>query len=156
MKRTWLVLLSVLVLASGCASTGGSAQFRRDVGSATGPDALERGAMVLREYHYEVVRQEQTPDLVMETHWLPRAVFDDERALGIGDAESRVLITGRQRIDTLLGSLYTLTMVVENRVRPVDNDQWVETINTRSFSQYAERMAKRLEEELRTIGVRRF
>jgi hypothetical protein len=58
---------------------------------------------------------------------LPCAVLDDER--GHRRRGRPVLITGRQRM---------------------------ETINTRSFSQYAERMAKRLEEELRTIGVRRF
>jgi hypothetical protein len=152
---TKLVLAALLVTVA-CASTGGSALFRRDVGSATGPDALERGSMIVQEFHYEIDRRQESPELVIETHWRRRPVFDDERALGIDAAESRVIITGRQRVDTLLGSLYTLTLVVENRTRLDGGEVWRETVNTPSFVEYADRMAKRLEEEFRTIGVRRF
>jgi hypothetical protein len=155
MTHIWKVAVVVLLLA-GCGSAGGSALYRREVGTASGPDALERGALVLRQYHYEVSREEAAPNLMLETHWLPRAVFADEAALGVTDAESRVTLNGRQRVDTLLGSVYAMTIVVENRVRQAGSDAWQETVNTPMFTEYAEGIARRLEEELRTIGVRRF
>jgi uncharacterized protein YcfL len=155
MRHIWKVAVVALLLVA-CGSAGGSALFRREVGTASGPDALERGALVLKQFHYEVVREEQTPNLMLETNWLARSVFADEQELGISDAESRVIINGRQRVDTLLGSVYAMSIVVENRVRHAGSDAWVETVNTPMFAGYAESIAKRLEEELRTIGVRRF
>lgn len=155
MKHMWKIAVLALLLGA-CGATGGSALFRREVGTASGPDALERSAMVLKQFHYEVNREEHTPNLMLETHWLPREVFADELQLGVSDAESRVIITGRQRVDTLLGSLYALSFSMENRVRQAGSDRWIETANTPMFQAYAESVAKRLEEELRTIGVRRF
>ena len=157
MKTAYRILpAALLVLVSGCASVGGAALFRQDLGTATEPDATTVMERVSSHFHYSIDRREEPPNFWIQTHWQARPPFEDERARGITRAETRLLLTGRQRIDTLLGSQFALTLVVENRTRSGPDEDWVETINTPMFVEYAKGIAERMEQEFRTIGVRRF
>jgi hypothetical protein len=146
----------LLLLVSGCASVGGAALFRQELGTATEPDATTVMERVSAHFHYTVDRREEPPNFWIQTHWQGRPPFDDERAQGIIEAETRLLLTGRQRIDSLLGSQFAMTLVVENRTRTGPDVDWVETVNTPMFVEYAKSIAERIEQDFRTIGVRRF
>ncbi len=154
-NRTWAAALAVAVV-TGCASVGGASTFREDVGTATEPDATTVMERVAGQFHYQVNRREEPPNFWIETHWQVRPPFEDERELGVIHAETRLTLRGRQRVDTLLGSHFAMSLLVENRTRTADDPAWVETRNTLMFEAYAKSIADRLEQELRTIGVRRF
>jgi hypothetical protein len=96
------------------------------------------------------------PSIRIETHWKTRPPFEDERQLGITAAESRVIITGRIRGETTLGSVYNLRMIVENRVRPAGRSEWNESTNTTAFREHADAIVQEFRQEMLNIGVRRF
>jgi hypothetical protein len=146
-----------LILAA-CASSGGggSALYRRDVGNASGVDAVSRSLLILNRFQYEVFDQDNIPSIRIETHWKPRQPFADEKALGIQAAENRIVISANTRGQTNLGSLYNVRLVIENRVRTAGVEEWDEKTNTGMFRSYADGIAQALRTELSNIGVRRY
>jgi len=151
----FLLLLLVAVLPA-CASTGGSAIYRQDVGGGTESNAREIGERVMGLNQFELDRVEESPNFMMQSRWLLRPPFADERALGIVEAESRILLQGRLRAPTELGEQFSFTFVMENRTRAGDGAPWISTQNTPMFVEYAKRIGDQIEQEFRTIGVRRF
>jgi hypothetical protein len=149
--------LLVLPLLAACASGGGGdAVFRAEVGMSTATQSMTIGERIFSQFQYTVSRTEEPPNLRMETEWRLRPPFDDERALGIVEAESRLVLMGRQRLETELGSQFAMTVMVENRVRVGTDGEWMDTRNTPQFRAYARSIAERLEQEFRTVGVRTF
>jgi len=153
-----LLLGAVVLLPAGCASGGGGgdAVFRAELGIATEADAVTISDRVFSQFQYTLARTDDPPNLRMETEWRVREPFQDERAQGITEAESRLVVSGRQRLETELGSQFAMTLMVENRVRTGVSGEWVDTHNTPQFRAYARSIAERLETQFRTIGVRRF
>jgi hypothetical protein len=152
------ILFALPVLLSlSCAMGGGSsASFARSIAIASRPDAMERGLKVVALYHYDVLKVEEQPDLLIETNWRTRPPFEDETALGIADAETRLLIVGRKRGETNgLGTNYDINLTIENRVRPPGTDDWTETVHTPMFRKYADEITNLYKRELQ-IGVRRY
>lgn len=153
-----LLVLALLVVPVACASGGGggSSVFRAELGMATEADARSVSDRVFSQFQYTLDRAEDPPSLRLITEWRVRDPFQDERSLGIVEAESRLIVIGRERTISELGSQFAMTLQVENRVRAGTTGEWVDTQNTPQFREYARSIAERLETEFRTIGVRRF
>jgi hypothetical protein len=157
MKRHLLICLVVLPLVSACASGGGgSAAFRRDVGNASQLDAWDLSMKVVHQFHYEVYLQDSIPDIRIETHWRPRRPFADEFALGVTDAESRLVITARQRGQSELGGIWNINLAIDNRIKVAGGTEWNETTNTPQFRSYADDIFQTFRREIANIGVRRY
>jgi hypothetical protein len=150
--------LAAVVVAAGCASTGpgsSSALFQRNVGNASRPDALDRSLRIVHQFQYEILRQDEGANIRIETHWKPRVPFEDEVAMGVTAAETRLIITANLRNDLKATASYDVNLTVENRVRVGLSNSWNETTATGAFREYADRITSDFRREL-TIGVRRF
>ena len=155
MRFRSLLPLSMLLLA-GCASGGGSALYRTEVGTASGPDALTIVQRVAEQYTYRIENVDSLRDIRIETEWLKRRPLEDESALGIEDAESRLVAIARPRGTNVLGTSYSVVLQVENRLRVQGTATWNESMNTPMFKAYADRIANAMKEWFRNIGVRRY
>jgi hypothetical protein len=158
-SRLSLLLLPAALLSLACASGGGgtSSVFRTDIGNATAVDALTLSHRIISQYHYELETADSTPDIRMETRWRARRPFPDELALGINEAESRLIITGRQRSQSEMGAVYAINLVVENRVKVAGSSTWNEaTHHTPQFREHANEIAQQFRRLVTDIGVRRF
>ena len=153
MKPVWLVLVGVFTL-NACASGAGSALYRKDVGIASGRDALRVIQSVAQQYTYEIESADTTREVRVETEWLKRRPFEDESALGIEDAETRLLVVGRPRGTSALGTSYSVMLTVENRLRVQGTAAWNESLNTAMFKAYADRIANTMKEWFTNIGTR--
>lgn len=150
-------VVSILLLAAAaCASGGGSALYQREIGNASGLDAFDRAQLIISRHHYEVSEQDSIPFIRIETYWRPRQPFADEQALGITEAESRLLVIARVRGESEIGSIYNIRLTVDNRVRVAGAPDWNESINTPLFEDYADQIVQDFRTELTNIGVRRF
>jgi len=157
MRSRHLWLLLVLISIAGCASAnGGTALYRRDIGTASGPDAVTLAEQVINRRGYEVEHVETTPEIRMLTKWKQRRPLADEQALGITAAESRIIVVGRQRGQTEMGSFYSINMTIENRVRVAGSPDWNEALNTEMFRAYADEISEDYRQLITNIGVRRF
>ena len=153
--RQSLALLVIAACASG-GRTSSSATFQRDIGIASEPDAIAIAERIIQRYQYEVIRTDPVPNLRYETDWKKRVPFDDEHALGITDAENRLIITGRLRNTTDLGANYDLNLTVENRVKVAGSLDWNEGTASARFQRYADEITQEFRKELQLIGVRRY
>ena len=155
--RRMTLLLLLLAGTLACASgRGGSAIYRRDVGTATLNDALTIGHQIIGRYGYEVQEVDTTRQIRVLTHWKERRPFADELELGIDDAETRMVITGRPRSINQLGSFYALNVTIENRVRTPAEPNWNESRNTVMFRAWADELANEYKRLITNIGVRRY
>ncbi len=154
--RAWLPAAFLVATVACASSSGGDAVFRAELGMSTASQSLTIGERIFSQFQYTVARTDEPPNLRMESEWRLRPPFEDERALGIVEAESRLVLMGRQRMETELGSQFAMTLMVENRVRAGTDGDWVDTQNTPQFRAYARSIAERLEQEYRTVGVRTF
>jgi hypothetical protein len=164
-SNSWLFALCSALLVLGCAS-GGSGKaaeapkaqasgFYKNIGDATLVDLEAKGKRILDRRSFHIVRQEGPPEVYYETQWLAREPFDDERALGVVAAQSRVLLRGRERNTTWAkATTYTIDFYVENQVRRQGGD-FTEIPASKQFTQYARSIASEIENELRS-GVRSF
>ena len=153
MRRTWLIPASLLVF-NACASGAGSALYRKEVGTASGRDALRVIESVAQQYTYEIESVDTTSQVRVETEWLKRRPFEDETALGIEDAETRLMVVGRPRGSSTLGTAYSVMLTVENRLRVQGGASWNESLNTPMFKAYADRIANAMKEWFTNIGTR--
>lgn len=156
MLQRMVLLLVVLGLAACASGRGGTPLYRRDIGTATGPDAFTLAEQVIHRYGYQIEQADTVPAIHIVTHWRPRQTMQDEQVLGITAAENRILVMGRSRGLTELGGLYHLTMTIENRVQVAGEPNWTETLNTEMFRSYADGITDDFRQLVANIGVRRF
>src|SRR5688500_8569937 len=95
--RFRLLVSFAFCFLNACASAGGSALYRREVGNASGPDAMRIIQRVAEQYSYRIENVDTLRDIRVETDWLKRQPFKDELSLGVEDAESRLLVIARPR-----------------------------------------------------------
>jgi hypothetical protein len=156
MKHRLMLLLAVATVLGACAGGRGTALYQKDVGTASMIDALDRANLVVTRHHYEVSELDSIPIIRIETHWRQRPLFADEQALGITNAESRLIITARSRSETEVATLYNVRLIVENRVRVAGATEWNDRYSTPQFVAYADGITADFRRELQNIGVRRF
>lgn len=162
--RLCSLLLTVSLFAGACASAGDPA-FRQTIGNASTTDAYESSIKIIERFHYEVLQDDtDSRNLRIETHWSSRPPFEDEAALGITRAESRLIVEGRARGHRSAGGVegaeapsphFAVRIAVDNRVQTADNPDWTETVSTPMFRAYAESIAEEFANELNKSGVRR-
>ena len=147
-------VLSLLLLS--CASTGGmgfggSATVRQELGYFSASDIQRRTSDIFMRHSYQIDHQVGPPSIVIETLWKARAPFDDEIAAGNRQAQTRIIIRGRQRRGVTQATLYTTTFEAQNRVRDTFTNEWIEIPATESFRAYANQMARELRLELESL-----
>lgn len=154
------VLAAALLLGlAACASSGGvdgDAVYRERLGLATQPDTERIVRTVFNRAGFQVNPRSGPPIIMYESNWRERDLFPDERGEGIVEAETRLLVEGRQRTDTIEGGQYfSLIFMVENRTR-VSDGEWRGTRNTPQFLAYVDEIKEDFESELSNIGVRQY
>lgn len=154
---TGALIVFVLLPLSGCAlrsgMSGDGGRYQTEIGTSSLRDIDEKSVRLLLQNQFHIERREVGPVLLIETDWRERRPFDDEIAVGVERAQTRITLTGRPRGQTGLGTLYNLRMLVENRVLPVGSDEWSHAASTPEYQQWAEDLATELRREL-VVGVR--
>ena len=150
-------VLTLLLLS--CASSGGmgsnmSATVRQDLGYFSASDIQRRTSEIFMRHSYQIDNQIGPPSIVIETLWKARAPFDDEIAAGNYQAQTRIIIRGRQRPGLTQATLYTTTFEAQNRVRDTATNEWIEIPATEAFVAYASDIARELKLELESLQRR--
>jgi hypothetical protein len=145
-----------LFLLAGCATAGGAGPTQSwDLGLATPGDASQKSTEVLRNYRFEVEREEGPPNIYILTRWQQRPPFEDEAALGADLAQTRFIVEARARRRNPQGEdLFTVRLRVENRLRldgPMSD--WVERPLTEEFRSFATQVAGDIRASLQS-GIR--
>lgn len=156
--RTSALLLCVSMTAAcatGAGSAADTARFERDVGTGSAADVMEKTQKVLRQHQFEVRERTEPPNIFIETHWRDRAPFEDEAALGIRAAQSRIVVRARARGNTPLGELYAVNVAIETRVLPAGSTEWSPNTATEQYRRWADGITADFRREL-NVGVRRF
>ncbi len=146
--------LTFLLLS--CASSGGmgsdmSSTVRQNLGNFSATDIQRRTSEIFMRLSYQIDNQVGPPSIVIETLWKARTPFDDEIAAGNRQAQTRIIIRGRQRRGVTQATLYTTTFEAQNRVRDSATNEWIEIPATESFRAYAMQMARELRLELESL-----
>jgi hypothetical protein len=164
-------VLTVAMLALGCASGGASAgadepgsgpgpqasgdSFSKDVGLATAADLERQTNRILERYQYSIERFDIGAYSFIDTRWKDRPVTEDERASGFVAARTRIMIRTRLRsraTDPVL-AVHRVTFNAENLVRRAAGGDW-ERVVTEGFLDHVSRIALQFETEFRA-GIRR-
>jgi hypothetical protein len=150
--------VALIVLVAACSARGTTAnltRFDRSVGIGTGPDIQERVTKVLNQHQFLVEREQEPPNLYVETRWRNRQPFDDEQALGISSAQIRLIVRTSARSSTPQGQLFNVHLGIETRVRLQGGEDWTSAVATPQYVEYTNLIFEDLRRELE-IGVRRF
>lgn len=152
------LLLAFVLLLAGCASAGagGSRGMTWDLGVATPRDAMDKSVQVLRNYQYDIERQDGPPNIYITTRWRQRIPFEDEQEAGIEMAQTRFVVEARPRTRNPEGQdMYTVRIRAENMVQMTrDAGDWEsEGPVTTEFRAYASTIADDIRSSLAT-GIR--
>jgi len=157
MTLTRLFVFLGLLATSACAiGQGGSPLYRRDIGMASAVDAKTLAEQVIHRHGYMIDTSEDSPEIRILTQWRHRLPFDDEAAMGVTAAETRILVVARARSHTELATYYNITFTMENRLGVAGNPTWNSTTNTPMFRAYADDIANDYRQLVSNIGVRRY
>lgn len=161
MKRALQALPLVLaVTLAGCATAGGgnAPALREDLGSTEPALFIRHGTAVLNHHNFQIDNNAQGATRVyLETYWKPRDVYPSERAAGVTDAETRIILQGRERTSaaTRSGRALMAELIAYDRVRMGDSGEWVSGTVPDEYKEVLESIAEELKKELDT-GVRVF
>ena len=159
MVRTLTKFWAFLLFALGaCAAPAGQDGFsgysdlRINLGLVTTSTIEKWTVPVMQRHAYTIRREELFPSRVyMETAWLARQPFADERALGVLGAETRLIIEagpvrqgGRM---AGLGAKRTVWLVAENVVYMQPDGSRKRLANTPEFRAYVKALARDLRDE---------
>lgn len=147
----WICALLLALTLGACASTGGGRSgVTQSVGTSSRGELDETVRLILTRNQYVLEREVLETNMLYETRWRLRQPFEDERALGATQAESRIIVRARPR--SREANIYTVTVTFENRIRTGDAE-WVEVAATPEFTRYAQDIAGELSREL-AQGIR--
>ena len=157
MKYLITCLLLIVLVISGCGSTGGASErentFRSSLGTATEHDLRTKVPLYITRNGYTMYREEVTLDgTYFETEWKDRDLFDDEREMGIEAARTKIIITSRPR-EAQATSLQRANIEIFNHVRMPGEEGWVRTVLTNQTRDHYRDFTRRLNQELES-GVR--
>ena len=154
---------AAMIIASLAVSACGTAQgpeanrtrFQRNVGQATPTTTRELTLRILTQYGFVIEQEQPIPNIVIQTRWRERVPFDDESALGIQHAQNRMFITARPRSATTNAQIYSVDVVIENRVQLMGSQAWTDASATPQYEKWANRIIEDFTRELNVGGVRR-
>lgn len=142
------VLMSMII---GCAGNSPDQyrDFRTSAGEANESMISGQVQKIIDLYQYEIVRfEESNISKVWETAWKARVPFDDERSLGILDAQTKIIIQARPKSRSGASPVYRVYINAQNMVRLEAGDEWIRIPNTKQYSAYIREMASTLRSEL--------
>lgn len=150
-----IVLLIFSVLITGCGSSNhvGEKTYRSNLGTATSSDIQRIVPNIINRSNFSIYRHEVTLDRIYyETEWRERRLFDDEVALGITNARSRIIVSARPRT-AHASSLHRVNFEVENHVKFEGEEDWNKETITDEAESYFKEIARALTMEFST-GIR--
>lgn len=148
-----VILLSMLLLAAGCATTVSSQEgvFRERLGSTSSTEAVNqiREALQVR-YSYsldrEVVSEEEIRFL---TTWKEHTPFSDEESKGITACRTRIEVQARPK-DRIGGNIRQYTVHLEADYQTKTNGgEWKTEEITESREEYLQEIADYMENEFK-------
>ncbi len=150
-----IVLLLFTGIMTGCGSSNhvGEKTYRSNLGTATSIDIQRIVPAIINRSNYTIYRQDVTLDgIYYETEWRERGLFDDEVALGITNARSRILVNARPRT-AQASSLHRVNFEVENHVIFEGEEDWNKETITDEADSYFSEIARTLSMEF-SSGIR--
>ncbi|MEM1126138.1 MAG: hypothetical protein AAGI71_05750 [Bacteroidota bacterium] len=149
-------LLAVGLLLAGCASSGtarSSQIYRTNLGTTVLPSLINESQEVLiNRYGYRYNRQEtQDEDVLLETEWRLIQPTADERALGVEEVQTRIIVTSRPR-NRLAGTISVRFVGEVQAVLPGSVDLQMLAV-TAEREDYFREVSNELEQRI-TTGVR--
>jgi len=152
----------VLVFLAACSGSGGTTSnstYDADIGTATSLDVKEKGTLFLDRQQYQVLRQEETTELIyMETHWRFRSPLEDEIELGVEEARTRIFLRATprgMRQQGLFSDISSVKLTAENQVRYRGETAWRDAHMTPKLRSYLRKLSDDLSIVFRT-GIRKF
>lgn len=155
--------LSLVTLFAACASAGSGGRdsalgaYTHDLGTATNVAVVREAEQILQRFGYQIHRADIVTDrLRLETQWLVRDPYQDERLEGITSARSRIIITTRPRgtTNSNLTPLTAVTMQVEVQYISGSSRDWMglDTVSP-EMSATVKRIADAFRLELQVKGM---
>ncbi len=144
-----IVWLFFILLAVGCAGSSATIKmYNADLGIASAYGIREQvQRLLINKYHYVIAYADETNNRVyIETDWLDRLPFADERRMGVEQAKSRIIIEARTRGRTGEASRLSVKFKGENMLFFADTGSWERGHMTKE----ARRYFKELADELKT------
>lgn len=154
------VLTLSLLAAAACAGGGqgrGGTFMERGVGLGTPVEIIEKTQRIFELHQFEIELERGEPDIFYMTRWRVRMPFEDEDALGVRQAESRVTVRARPRSPTATeGAVYRIDVTVDQRVMTAVSEGWTQITLTPQAREYASRILDDFRREFDVGGVRRY
>ena len=140
---------SLLLVACATGGGGGNVQMLSsvtvDIGVATSSDLNAQGNDVLRRRQFLVQQTMGPPAILIESEWRQRIPFEDEAAQGVTEAQSRIIIRGRERISPTSRALFQVSFRMESQVKTADSQEWIELPATEELRDWAREIARELQ-----------
>lgn len=158
MRQNILLTIALLIssfLLTGCGSTNhvGEKTYRSNLGTATSTDIQRIVPTIINRSNFMIYRHEVTLDgIYYQTEWRDRGLFDDEIALGITNARSRIFVNARPRT-AQASSLHRVDFEVENHVKFEGEEDWNKETITDEAESYFKEIARVLSMEF-SSGIR--
>ena len=155
------VLLALTLLAAAACAGGGQGRagtfMERGVGLGTPVEIVEKTKRIFELHQFEIELEQGEPDIFYMTRWRVRMPFEDEDALGVRQAESRVTVRARPRSPTAAqGAVYRIDVTVDQRVMTAGSEGWTQITLTPQAREYAARILADFRREFDVGGVRRY
>ena len=99
--------------------------YTYDVGVGTPSEIRDRTTNILRTFGYDVVRDDGSEKVYMETQWQKRDPVDEQERQWGHEIISRVQVTGAPRFVRGAPTLYHALVTVENRSSSAVKEVWL-------------------------------
>lgn len=153
------LLVALVILLGGCASTGGqersSTDYSENMGRVLYSTLMEGMQTILPRYNLALERrEEQFSTLHFQTEWKPREVTAEEEQNNVIQAQERLVLRGRRTGTEPDGEgLFRVRLEAQNRVRSRSRSDWHPAPVPDEFVERWREIATELTLEIRT-GVR--
>lgn len=152
-KSSPYLIISILYIGLFLGCAGVSPDQYRDLRVSAGEANLglipQKVQRILDYNLFEIIRLEESPaSIIWETAWKGRAPFNDERAQGIVEAQTKLIIMTRQKTGSGSQALHRVHITAQNMVRFGSEEDWIRIPNTREYSSYIRKIAYDLKSEL--------
>lgn len=147
-----LALTVVLAITAGCAAGGagnggGASAVRMDMGMSNYADFTEQTQDLFRRTQFTVFRADQPPAPLIESEWRNQTPTADERALGVNEVQTRIIVRGRERNPEGSMRVFQFTYVMEILYKTADSTEWIQL----PVTEEREDFANDLGQELKTL-----
>ncbi|MFH0989587.1 MAG: hypothetical protein V1799_06175 [bacterium] len=164
MKYLSLLFLFGLLTILGCSGTSSASReasdtYSENIGTATALDIKEKTRKFFTKFNFEILRYTEDSDMIsFESSWKLRSAMNDEVEKGFEEGRIRLFIQAsprRVRQTDAFSDLHVVKFTVENQVRYITTQKWVNAPITPMVRAYLKKLSDELTMEFRT-GIRQF